>query len=121
MPKVAQHKSRYDKPTYQEPTHTGILRKVGNPQLIAAVKLTEVKLHWASTKKILYRKSDGLERGKIHTSIWQLDISSIKPIGEQDENRTCQENESVEKALLLDQGEGVNPIEEGSRGTSTLD
>lgn len=80
MPKVAQHKSRYDKPTYQEPTHTGILRKVGNPQLTVPVKLTEVKLHWASTKKILYRKSDGLERGKIHTSIWQLDLESIKPL-----------------------------------------
>ena len=84
MAKVARSKRTEDK-RFKNPTHFGIIRKVQQPSRTEVISLTEFTQCWGSTDKVLYRKVDGLERGKALTSIWQLDFDSIKPLGDSNE------------------------------------
>lgn len=84
MAKVARYHS--ERPNrYLNSTHSGTLYRVDNPSVTRTVKLIKVAAGWGTQSKVIYRNQDGLERGKVLTSVWRLDLDSINPLETADE------------------------------------
>ena len=85
MSKVPQFYRNHNRKRYK-PTHTGIIRKVLKPNETRQIELDELSKHWVYIEgHVLYRKQYGMQRGREKTSVWQLDLTSIKPLEQSNE------------------------------------